>query len=270
MKNEFANVMIFEGHNVEVFEWNGKILFNPYHVGNCLDLGESAVKMAITKMNGKQVIKLTNSKVKDVDFRKLHNTGENFLTESGVYKLIFKSHKPEAEKFQDWVTDEVLPTIRKHGIYATDSTIETILNNPDTMIAVLQELKSEREQKIALQKENTLLIPDAKMANDLMKYNGLYTLKEIADLIECGRTELCTLLRIGKVLSKQSGYNLPLRKFIESGYFKVKIHSNTKVPVTLIAPKGLKFIYRLIKKLDMTDEFNSDLLISTYKDSEVA
>lgn len=51
----------------------------------------------------------------NMQFRKLHNTGENFLTESGVYKLIFKSRKEEAERFQDWVTDEVLPLIRKTG-----------------------------------------------------------------------------------------------------------------------------------------------------------
>ena len=52
-------------------------------------------------------------------FRKLNNRGEKFLTESGVYKLIFKSDKKEAEKFQDWVTDEVLPEIRKTGGYIT-------------------------------------------------------------------------------------------------------------------------------------------------------
>ncbi len=68
-------------------------------------------------MNNKQVIKLINSKISSTDFRKLHNTGENFLTESGVYKLIFKSRKEEAERFQDWVTDEVLPSIRKTGTY---------------------------------------------------------------------------------------------------------------------------------------------------------
>ncbi|MDU1339858.1 ORF6C domain-containing protein [Clostridium butyricum] len=111
------NLMMFENKQVEVFEWKGQALFNPYHCGNCLDLGESAVRMAIGKMNSKQVVKLTNSKVKDIDFRKLHNTGENFLTESGVYKLIFKSKKAEAERFQDWVTDEVLPQIRKTGSY---------------------------------------------------------------------------------------------------------------------------------------------------------
>ena len=99
------DLMIFEGHEVEVLELNGQVLFNPYHVAECLALSESAVKMAISKMNEKQVVKVTNSKVKDVDFRKLHNTGENFLTESGVYKLVFKSRKPNAEAFTDWIAE---------------------------------------------------------------------------------------------------------------------------------------------------------------------
>ena len=107
----------FEGKEVEIFELNGQILFNPYHVGECLEISPEGVRKAITRMSGRQVIKLTNSKVTDSNFRKLHNTGENFLTESGVYKLIFKSKKKEAERFQDWVTDEVLPQIRQTGGY---------------------------------------------------------------------------------------------------------------------------------------------------------
>lgn len=137
-------LMIFEDKEVEVFEWNGQVLFNPYHVGECLELGTSAVRMAIGKMNNKQVIKLKNSDVKDVDFRKLNNAGENFLTESGVYKLIFKSKKKEAEKFQDWVTDEVLPSIRKHGMYATDD----LLNDPDLMIKAANKIKEEKEGRL--------------------------------------------------------------------------------------------------------------------------
>ena len=73
--------------------------------------------MATVKMNEKQVIKVKNSDVKDIDFRKLNNAGENFLTESGVYKLVFKSHKPNAEAFTDWIADEVLPALRKTGSY---------------------------------------------------------------------------------------------------------------------------------------------------------
>ena len=118
MENENNNLMIFEGHNVEVFEWEGKVLFNPKHVAECLEIKD--VNSSIRNFNEKQVIKLTNSDVHDMHIRKLNNAGENFLTESGVYKLIFKSHKKEAEKFQDWVTDEVLPTIRKTGGYVNN------------------------------------------------------------------------------------------------------------------------------------------------------
>ncbi len=67
-----------------------------------------------------QAVLLKNSDVLNKDIRKLNNAGEKFLTESGVYKLIFKSNKREAERFQDWVTDEVLPQIRKTGSYSND------------------------------------------------------------------------------------------------------------------------------------------------------
>lgn len=110
-------VMIFEGQAVEAFELEGEVLFNPYHVGTCLELSDSAVRMAVAKMNEKQVIKIKNSDVKNLDIRKLNNAGENFLTESGVYKLVFKSHKPNAEKFTDWIADEVLPILHKTGSY---------------------------------------------------------------------------------------------------------------------------------------------------------
>lgn len=111
------DIKIFNGHEVELLNLNGKVLFNPYHVGNCLTIGESAIRMALAKMNANQVVKVKNSDVKDIDFRKLNNAGENFLTESGVYKLIFRSNKAEAEAFSDWVTDEVLPEIHKTGKY---------------------------------------------------------------------------------------------------------------------------------------------------------
>ncbi|SPZ49676.1 Uncharacterized phage-encoded protein [Sarcina ventriculi] len=86
-------------------------------------------------MNNKQVVKLKNLDVKDVPIRKLNNAGENFLTESGVYKLIFKSDKKEAEKFQDWVTDEVLPNIRKTGGYITTT---NTMSDEDILARALQ------------------------------------------------------------------------------------------------------------------------------------
>lgn len=109
------NLMIFEGHDVEVFEFEGQVLFNPKHVAECLDITD--VNSSIRNFNEKQVIKIKNSDMHNLHIRKLNNAGENFLTESGVYKLVFKSHKPNAEAFTDWIADEVLPTLRKTGSY---------------------------------------------------------------------------------------------------------------------------------------------------------
>lgn len=150
-KEQKNQLMIFENHEVEIFELGGQVLFNPYHVGECLELGESAVRMAVSKMNPKQVIKLKNSDVKNIDIRKLNNAGENFITESGVYKLVFKSHKPNAEVFTDWVTDEVLPTIRKTGGY---------VNNVDLMVnTYFSDVPDEQKSLVCKFRTNGVVIP---------------------------------------------------------------------------------------------------------------
>ena len=128
-------IMVFEGHKVEVFELDGKVYFNPRNAGACLGLSESAVRKAIAKMNDKQVRLLDNSDVKDIPIRNLNNAGENFLTESGVFKLIFKSNKPNAEKFTDWVTDWVLPSIRKTGKYEHSTKTE-----PEEQLTMAKEI----------------------------------------------------------------------------------------------------------------------------------
>ncbi len=70
-----------------------------------------------------------------------------FINESNLYKTIFQSRKEEALQFQDWVTSEVLPTIRKHGAYATPETIEQMIANPDFAISLLNKLKAEQAEK---------------------------------------------------------------------------------------------------------------------------
>lgn len=110
-------LMKFQGNDVELLKINNVVYFNPYDVGKCLGLCDSSVRMAISKMNEKQACKLTNSIVKDIDNLVLPPSGRIFLTECGVYKLIFKSNKPKAEEFANWVTDEVLPAINHTGKY---------------------------------------------------------------------------------------------------------------------------------------------------------
>ena len=162
-------LMVFEGNNVEVFNWEDKVLFNPRDVGKCLELTDSAIRMAISKMNKNQVIKLTNSDVKDFDFRKLNNRGENFLTESGVYKLAFKSNKKEAEHFTDWIADEVLPSIRKTGNYISNST--PMISNKE-----IQEFKEDVRyirSQVCIKKKDSMLY-----TNMIKEYLGIKTIKE--------------------------------------------------------------------------------------------
>ena len=90
------NLMIFEGHDVEVFELNGEVLFNPKHVAEILETAD--VRSSTRNFNDKQLIKVKNSDVKDKNFRKLNNAGEKFLTSEGVLKLISSARKGQEVK----------------------------------------------------------------------------------------------------------------------------------------------------------------------------
>lgn len=74
------------------------------------------------------------------------------INESGLYSLILSSKMPKARQFKRWVTSEVLPAIRKHGVFAVD----TMLNDPDAMIAALQAYKEERQRRLLLESENAV------------------------------------------------------------------------------------------------------------------
>lgn len=221
------NLMNFEGHNVEIFEWEGQVLFNSKHVAECL--GIKNVNDNISKMNNKQVIKLKNSDIGKTDIRKLNNAGENFLTESGVYKLIFKSHKEEAERFQDWVTDEVLPSIRKHGAYMTENTLEEALTNPDFLIKLATELKEEQSKRKALEEEKKLNAPKVIFADAVSTSKTSILIGELAKIlkqngIETGQRRLFEWLRSNKYLISRKGtdYNMPTQKSMELGLFEIK------------------------------------------------
>ncbi len=153
------DLMLFEGNEVEVFEYKGKILFNPKHVAECLDIKD--VKSSIRNFSNTQKIKITNKdlEVHSMRIRKLNNAGETFLTEAGVYKLIFKSRKESAERFQDWVTDEVLPTLRKTGTYSLSNNLPIEVNQ---MLNCINEQQNQIYQLIESTKEQQHQINEIK------------------------------------------------------------------------------------------------------------
>ena len=248
-------LMIFENKEVEVFEWNGKVLFNPRHVAECLEIKN--VNDNISKMNGKQVIKLTNSKIGNPDFRKLHNTGENFLTESGVYKLIFKSKKKEAEKFQDWVTDEVLPQIRQTGGYIPtkeeESDEEFLARALLVAQRTLEKKNKELEEKNKLIEEQKPKVEyHDKVLNPTDEENGftkLLTTTEVAKDLGMTARQLNNILHEKRIIYKKGKTWVLYSKYdhlISEKYCDYFI--NEFGNLLKWTEKGRKFIIELLNK----------------------
>lgn len=245
-----SNILFnFEGQEVEVFNLNGKALFNAKHVAKILDIKN--VNDNLRKMNSHQVVKLTNSKIGTTDFRKLHNTGENFLTESGVYKLVFKSRKPDAEKFSDWVADDVLPMINATGAYVVTNREEEFVNNylPDlseeTKILVIRELHDHNEK---LKAENAEL---KEFYDTLMSTEGLLPMNTVAKELGIGLKRLYLFLRNNDVMFYKGNVNIPYQRFMEQGLFKVKetpCADGNYRPVSYATRKGLEYIRKLLVK----------------------
>ncbi|HGS8930459.1 BRO family protein [Clostridioides difficile] len=244
------NLMIFEDKQVEVFKFEGQILFNPKHVAECLDIKN--VNENLRSMNNKQLIKLTNSKISSTDFRRLHNTGENFLTESGVYKLIFKSRKEEAERFQDWVTDEVLPSVRKTGEYKnTKDESEIKYMNAQ---ARLKNARA-REAKIYLEIAENVDIKEYKQimyskATEELYGEALIPLP-VANKKTYSATEIGKILGVSanKVGSLANAYNLKTDEYGIKVWDKAK-HSNKQVTTFRYYENVIPIIKKALSSFD--------------------
>ncbi len=142
------------------------------------------------------------------------------VTEAGLYSLIMRSRKPEAKAFRRWVTHDVLPSIRKHGMYATPQTVEDMLNDPDTMIATLKALKAERQKVQALVEDNSRMLPKAVAYDSFIETNGTMTVTEAARYMtqmgsKVSVQRLYALLRADELICKRG--NAPTRKAIDRG-----------------------------------------------------
>lgn len=147
-----------------------------------------------------------------------------FINESGLYSLVLSSKLPNAKAFKRWVTSEVLPSIRKHGLYAK----EELLDNPDIAIAAFKALKEEREARKALEAENKQMQPLALFAKSVSASDTSILIGDLAKLLkqngyDTGQKRLFEELRQRSFLMKTgSSKNLPTQKAMELGLFEVK------------------------------------------------
>lgn len=161
----------------------------------------------------------------------IQGTGSNYKTtatvinESGLYSLILSSKLPNAKKFKRWVTSEVLPSIRKHGMYAVDE----LINNPDMAIKAFTALKEEREKNKRLQEDVTRMKPKEVFADAVKTSHTSILVGDLAKIlkqngIETGPKRLFEWLRNNGYLIKRNGTdrNMPTQKAMEMGLFEVK------------------------------------------------
>lgn len=159
------------------------------------------------------------------------------INESGLYSLIFDAAKQsknenirkKAKRFKRWVTEDVLPAIRKHGIYATDNVIENTLNNPDYIINVLTEYKKEKEHNLVLEQQVKENKPKVLFADSVAGSDNSILVGELAKLlkqngIDVGQNRLFKWLRNNGYLIKKSGesYNLPTQKSMDLEILDIK------------------------------------------------
>ena len=155
-------------------------------------------------------------------------TGD-FITEPQFYKLAFKAESKTAEKFQDWVSNDVLPSIRKYGMYATPNTVDKMLSNPDTMIEILTRYKASQAENQRLHDENLLMKPKAQFADSVATSNTTMLIGDLAKVLkgngfEIGQNRLFEWLRNHGYLISRKGasYNMPTQRAMDLGLFKIK------------------------------------------------
>lgn len=230
---------------VRIIEEDGKVLFCGNDIANAL--GYSNPRKALID-HCKGVTKrdtLTAGGTQSV----------SFITEGDVYRLIVSSKLPKAQEFERWVFDNVLPTIRKHGAYMTQDTLEKALTSPDFLIQLATQLKEEQEARKALQAEKAVLLPKASYYDVILNCPDLISVTQIAKDYGMSAIELNTILSQEKVQFKQGGEWILYQKYAEKGYAgsrtgahlgksgEVKSHSHT-----YWTQKGREFIYKLLKE----------------------
>lgn len=234
---------------VRTLEENGVVLFSATDVARALGYSNPYDAIArhckgVVKREG--VSRTTNQHGTTTE----QSAEMSFIPESDLYRLVFSSKLPTAEKFTDWVTEEVLPSIRKHGAYMTPDTIEKLISNPDTIIQLATALKEEQGKRKALEIANSSLTvetqimkPKADYFDELVDRNLLTNFRETAKQLEVKERDFIRFLLKKKYIYRDKrGKLMPYAQHTDNGLFEVKECYNEKTQwsgtQTLVTPKG--------------------------------
>ncbi|WP_338432881.1 phage antirepressor KilAC domain-containing protein [Limosilactobacillus fermentum] len=259
MQNVNTEAVIENTANVQMFKYGDvELPVKTYADGSIeFDAEQSAFGFGLTKISkGKEYVRWERVN----EYLGLSRSGQqikrgDFITEPQFYKLAIKASNQVAEKFQNWVTSEVLPSIRKHGAYMTNEKIEEVLLNPDTIIKLATELKTERERRSIAEQRVNELTPKASYYDLVLSNESLVTITQIAkDYGMSGQAMNHKLHDLG-VIYKQGNTWLLYSKYQRTGW----THSETimvdkadgtqkAVMHTKWTQKGRLGLYELLKR----------------------
>ena len=184
------------------------------------------------------------------------------INESGLYSLIFSSKLESAQRFKHWVTHEVLPSIRKHGMYMTDNLLETAITNPDFVIGLIQNMKAEKEKNAALQTQNKQLCekneemqPKADYFDDLVAWNVSTNFRSTAKELRIPERLFIKMLISDGYIYRDKNKGILPKAGKGDGLFAVKEYCNQKNKhggvQTRVTPKGretFRLLYASIRR----------------------
>lgn len=189
----------------------------------------------------------------------------DFISEPQFYKLAIKANNETAEKFQNWVTSDVLPSIRKHGAYMTPETIEKTITDPDFIIKLATQLKTEREGRLMAEQRVDELQPKATYYDTVLASSDLVTITTIAKDYGYSAQELNKKLHELGVQYKQSSMWLLYKDYSKLGWTQSQTHvvhkgdgNNKTVMNTKWTQKGRLGIYELLKQNNVLPLIESD------------
>lgn len=176
------------------------------------------------------------------------------INESGFYSLVFASKLPTAQEFRYWVTSEVLPDIRKHGMYMTDSLAASVLDNPEVVANVLLAYAEEKKKRIQTEVENEILKPKATYCDTVLQAPTAVPISIIVKDYGMSATQMNKLLHDFHVQYKVNGTWLLYQEYADCGYVKTSSHvyekndgtTDCKV-YTKWTQVGRMFIYEVLK-----------------------
>lgn len=247
--DSWRDSLVFNGYKLDYVLKEGKPYFPLSMIGKMLNIKNP--HMSINTKDTDYVVKIKSSSEGFDILMKIHNRGQLFVSEAGLYRLILASRTKNAEKFSKWVTMDVLPAIRQQGYYS--SNIPSIPHNfADAISLVNYQAQQIDEMREKIKHDE----PKVTYAETVLKIDNAVPLSYLSKLLSqeqimIGRNKLFEYLREKKYIykDKNRNVNMPYQKYVNKGYFRLSEHvkSNAVSYRVLVTSKGRIFFLNLLK-----------------------